>query len=122
MAPAQFVNERLIEPWLVDAQVRVCQQTVAIEALDVVPLIGAAITPDMNVIIFHRADQHRTRYGTATRRGIEVRHTGRGDVERATLQCGKTLAHQWKPTINETRMLGAVLHGALGDRLIVIFI
>src|SRR5947209_5364317 len=122
MAPRQFVNESLIEPGLVDAQVRVCQQTVAIEALDVVPLIGAAITPDMDVILFHRADQHRARYGTAKRRGIEVRYTGRGDVERATLQCGKTLAHQWKPTIDETRLLGAVLHSTLGDRFVVIFI
>src|SRR4029453_2943251 len=46
LAPAQLVDEALVEPRLVDAQARVGEEPVAVEALDVVALERAAVAPD----------------------------------------------------------------------------
>ena len=73
LAPAQLVDEALIEPRLVDAQRRIGEQPVAVEALDVVALEGAAVAPDVDVVFLHRDDEHRAGDGAAERRGVEVR-------------------------------------------------
>ena len=85
-AAAELVDERLIEPRLVDPQVRVGEQAVAVEPLDVVALERAAVAPDVDVVFLHRGDEHRAGDGAADRRGVEVGDAGGGDVERAALQ------------------------------------
>ena len=53
-AAAELVDERLVEPRLVDAQARVGEEPVAIEPLDVVALERAAVPPDVDVVFLHR--------------------------------------------------------------------
>ena len=50
LAAAELVDERLIEPGLVDAQRGIGQQAVAIEALDIVALERAAVAPDVDLV------------------------------------------------------------------------
>ena len=87
-AAAQFVDELLIEPRLVDLQVGIREQAVAIEALDVVPFEGAAVPPDVDVVLTHGADEHRAGDRAADRSGVEVRDACRGDMERTALEHG----------------------------------
>ena len=65
LAAAELVDELLIEPGLVDAQVRVGEQAVAVEPLDVVALERAAVAPDVDVVFLHRDDEHRAGDGAA---------------------------------------------------------
>ena len=85
---AEFVDEGLIEPRLVDAQARVGEQAVAVEPLDVVALEGAAVAPDVDVVFLHRDHEHRAGDGAADRRRVEVGYARGRDVERAALQGG----------------------------------
>ena len=61
VAPAQLLDEVGVEPRLVDAQLGVGQQAVAVEALDVVALEGRAVAPDVHVVGLHRPHQQRAR-------------------------------------------------------------
>ncbi|MNX95481.1 hypothetical protein D3C86_1277580 [compost metagenome] len=116
---AQFVDELLVQPRLVDLQARVGQQAVAVEALDVVALERAAIAPDIDAIVLHRGHQHRAGHGTADRRGVEVRHAGRGNVECTALQRGDAFGHQLRAAIHQTGFLGAIRLGAAGNIVVV---
>ena len=60
-APAELVDELGVQPRLVDAQVRVGEQPVAVEALDVVALVRRAVAPDVHVVVAHRVHQQRAR-------------------------------------------------------------
>ena len=71
-AAAQFVDELLVEPRLVDPQARVGQQAIAVEPLDVVPFERAAVAPDVDVVFLHRHDEHRAGHGAADGRRVEV--------------------------------------------------
>src|SRR4029079_14307583 len=108
-----------IEPGLVDAEVRVGEQTVTVEPLDVVALEGAAVAPDVNVVFFHRDDEHRAGDGAPERRGVEVGHAGGGDVEGATLQRGNAFGDQLRAAVDQPRLLGAVLQRLAWDLVVV---
>ena len=108
LAAAEFVDEGLVEPGLVDAQRGIGQQAVAVEALDVVALEGAAVAPDVDVVLLHGDHQHGAGDGAADRRGVEVVHAGGGDVEGAGLQGGDALGDQLLAAIDEARFFGAV--------------
>ena len=54
-AAAELVDEGGVEPGLVDLEVGVDEQAVAIEALDVVALEGGAVAPDVDVVFLHGA-------------------------------------------------------------------
>jgi len=71
-AAAQFVNKALVQPGFVDFQTRVGHEAVAVEALDIVALVGAAVAPDVHVVFLHRRDQHGAGDGAAERGGVEV--------------------------------------------------
>ena len=73
LAPAELVDEVVVEPRLVDAQVRVDEQAVAVEALDVVALVGGAVAPDVDAVVLHRPHEQRAGDGAAERRRVEVR-------------------------------------------------
>ena len=71
-AAAELGDEVGVEPRLVDAQVRVGEQAVAVEPLDVVALVGRAVAPDLDAVVVHRPHQQRAGDGAAERRGVEV--------------------------------------------------
>ncbi len=112
LAAAQLVDERLIEPGLVDAQRRVGQQAVAVEPLDVVALERAAVAPDVHVVLAHRLHQHRAGDRAADGGGVEVGDAGGGDVEGPALEGCQALGHELWPAVHQPRLLGAV-----GERL-----
>ena len=107
--PAELVDERGVEPRLVDPQLRVDEQAVAVEALDVVALVGAAVAPDVDAVVVHRLDQQRAGDGPPERRRVEVRLAGGRDVERTALQRHQPLAHELRAAVDDARLLGAVL-------------
>ncbi len=90
-AAAELVDEGLVEPRLVDLEVGVGEQPVAVEALDVVALEGGAVAPDVDVVFLHRRDEHRAGDARPMRRGVEVRDARGGDVERAGLRVRRCL-------------------------------
>ena len=112
--PAELGDEVGVEPRLVDPQRRVDEQAVAIEALDVVALVGAAVAPDVDAVVVHRLDQQRAGDGPSERRRVEVRLAGRGDVEGTALQGHQALAHELGPAVDEAGVLGAVLRRPVG--------
>ena len=114
LAPAELVHEVVVEPRLVDAQARVGEQAVAVEALDVVALVGRAVAPDRDAVVLHRAHEQRARDGAAERCRVEVRAPARADVERAALQRREALVHELRAAVDQARDLGAVDLRALG--------
>ena len=119
LAAAQLVDELLVEPRLVDAQLRVGEQSVAVEPLDVVALEGAAVAPDVDAVFLHRDDQHRAGDGAAERRGVEVGGAAGGDVEGAALDGGDALGHELRPALDQPGLLGAVGHRLARDVVVV---
>ncbi len=119
LASAQFVDEGLVEPRLVDAQAGIREQPVAIEPLDVVALVGAAVTPDIDVVFLHGGHEQRAGDGAAERRGVEVRHAGGGDVEGAALQGGNPLRDELSAAVHQARFFGAVLKRLAGNLVVV---
>jgi hypothetical protein len=116
LGPApELGDERRVEPGLVDAQVRVGQQPVAVEPLDVVALERRAVAPDVDAVLVHRPHQHRAGDRAAERGGVEVRAAARADVERAAGQGRQPLLDQREAAVDRAGELGAVLHGALRD-------
>ena len=108
-AAAQLVDELLVEPGLVDPQVRIGQQSVAVEPLDVVALVGGAVAPDVDAILLHCRYQHRAGHGAAERGGVEVRNAAGRDVEGAGLDGGNAFVDQLRAAIHEAGFLGAEL-------------
>ena len=113
-SPAELVDERGVEPRLVDAQLGVDEQPVTIEALDVVALVGASVAPDVDAIGVHGLHEQRAGHGPAERGRVEVRLAGRGDVESAALQGHQPLADQFRPTVDDPGQFGAVLLRPVG--------
>jgi hypothetical protein len=66
-AAAELVDERLVQPRLVDPQGGVGEQAVAVEPLDVVALEGRAVAPDGDAVVGHGADEQRAGDGAADR-------------------------------------------------------
>ena len=118
-AAAELVDERLVEPRLVDPQIGIREQPVAIEPLDVVALERAAIAPDVHVVFFHGDDEHRAGDGAAERRGVEVGHAGRRDVECAALQRREALGDELSPAVDQTRLFSAVVERLPRNRIVV---
>jgi hypothetical protein len=114
LAAAELGHEVRVEPGLVDPQVRVGEETVAVEPLDVVALVRGAVAPDLYVVLQHRPHQERARHGAAERRGVEVRPPARADVERAAGERGQPLLDKRRTAVDQARELGAVGLGAAG--------
>ena len=110
-AAAELVHEVGVQPGLVDAQLGVGEQAVAVEPLDVVALEGRAVAPDVDAVLVHRANQHRAGHRAAERRGVEVRAATGADVEGAAGQRGEALLDQGGPAVDGAGDLGAVHAG-----------
>ena len=119
---AEFGNELGVEPGLVDLQVRVDEQTVAVEAFDVVALVGRAVAPDVHAVFAHGGHEHRARDGAAQRRRVEVGLAGRGDVEGAGLDGGDAFGHELRTAVDQTGGFCAVFHGTTGNGLVVVLV
>ncbi len=119
LAAAEFVDEGLVEPGLVDLEVGVDEEAVAVEALDVVALEGGAVAPDVDVVFLHGGDEHGAGDGAADGRGVEVRDAGGGDVEGAGLEGGDAFADEREAGVDEAGLFGAVLEGLARDGVVV---
>ena len=84
-AAAQFVDESGVEPGLVDLEIGINEQAVAIKALDIVAFEGGAVTPDVDIVLLHGSDQHGARDRAANRRGVEIGNACGRDVEGPSL-------------------------------------
>ena len=109
----------LVEPGLVDAQAGVDHQPVAVEALDVIALVGGAVAPDVDAVLFHGAHQQGAGDGAPDGGGVEVGDAGGGDVEGSALEDGDTLGDQLAAAIDEPGLFGAALEGAARDGVVV---
>src|SRR5262249_15067450 len=70
-----------VQPRLVDPQVRVGQQAVPVEPLDVVALERRSVSPDRHAVLAHRLDQQGPGDRPAQRGGGEVGPPRAADVE-----------------------------------------
>ena len=124
VAPPELGDERPVQPRLVDPQVRVGEQAVAVEPLDVVALEGRPVAPDEHVVVAHGAHEQGADDGPAQRGGVEVGLPGGADVEGAAGQGGQSFLDQRRDAVDEPRLLGAVGEAAAGDgveiRLVVL--
>src|SRR5581483_6640057 len=115
LAAAELAHERVVEPRLVDAQVLVREQAVAVEALDVVALVRRAVAPDLDAELMHRVHEQRAGDRAPERRRVEVRPACCAHVERAALERGEPLARECVLAVDEHCVLGAVAQRALRD-------
>src|SRR3954454_1180815 len=106
-ASAELLDERTVEPRLVDAQVLVDEQPVAIEALDVVALVRRSVAPDVDAVLGHRMHELRPGDRAPERRRVEVPAPRRLDVKRPALQSRQSLARERVLAVDEHRVLGA---------------
>ena len=114
VAAAELGDEVGVEPRLVDAQVGVGEQAVAVEPLDVVALERRAVAPDVDAVLVHRADQHGAGDRAAERRGVEVGARAGADVEGAARDRGQALLDQRAAAVDRAGDLGAVLDRPVG--------
>src|SRR5262249_19205187 len=98
--PAEFGDKLRIQPRLVNAQIWICKQAVPVEPFDIVAFESTAVTPDIDVVLFHRNDEHRARNSASDRRCIEIWNAGRRNVEGAALQRGQTFSNELFPAID----------------------
>ena len=106
-----LVNECGVEPWLIDAKSRIHHEAIAIEALNVVALVGAAVTPNVNAIFLHGANKQRASNCAAKWCCIEVGLACCGDVEGAALKSDQSFVDKFFATINQSRNFCAVFLG-----------
>ena len=110
-ATAQLVNKGLVQPRFVNFECGVGEQAVAVKALDVVALEGAAVAPDVDLIFLHGGHQHGAGHGAANGSGVEVGDACGRDMKSTTLQRRNALSSELAAAVNQAGVLGAVLHG-----------
>ena len=115
VAAAELVHEVGVQPRLVDAELGVGEQAVAVEPLDVVALEGRAVAPDVDAVVVHGAHQHHPGDGATERGGVEVGAATGADVEGTAGQGGEALLDQRGTTVDGARDLRAVLQGTRRD-------
>ena len=121
-AAAQFVDEQLVEPGLVDPQARIGQQAVAVEPLDIVAFVGGAVAPDVDAVLLHGSDQHRAGHGAAERGGVEVGDAAGRDMEGAGLDGGDTFVNQLRAAIHQPGFFAAELERLARNLVVVGFV
>ena len=114
---AELRDELRVQPGLVDAQVGVGQQAVAVEALDVVALERRPVAPDLHLVRMHGSHEQRAGDRAAQRRGVEVGLAATADVEGATGDRREPFLDEGVPAVDEPGELGAVLPRPVRHRL-----
>ena len=121
-AAAEFINEILIQPGLINFQTRVGQETVAVEAFNIVTFIRAAVAPDVDAVFLHRSDQPRAGHGAAKRSRVVINTASSGDVESVALDSGNTFTHQLGTTIHQACTFSAKSESFLRNGSIIAFV
>ena len=119
---AEFVDKLLVEPRFVDFQRRIGQEAVAVETLDVVAFVGAAVAPNVNIVFFHGGNEHGAGNGATQRRGVEVGDAAGGNVERAALDGGNAFVCQLCAAINQAGVFCAVFHRFFRNGVVIVFV
>ena len=115
VAATELGDEVGIQPRLVDAQVGVGEQAVAVEPLDVVALEGRAVAPDLDLVGVHGTHEQRAGDRPAQGSGVEVGLAAGADVERPARDGRQALLDERAAAVDQPGQLGAVLAGAVGD-------
>jgi len=110
-ATAELGDEARVQPRLVNLELGIGEDAVAIEALDVVALVRAAVAEDVHVVGVHRAHDRGRSHRAAQRRGVEVLLARGRQMERATLQRDDALARHRFAAIDQARA-----HRAMAQR------
>ncbi len=121
-AAAELVDEALVQPGFVDFQRRVGEQAVAVEALDVVALEGAAVAPDVHFVGLHGRYQQGAGDGAPERRGVEVGVARGADVKGPGLQRRQPFGHELGAAVDQARRLGPVGQRLARNGLVVGFV
>ena len=116
-APTELVDEVGVQPRLVDPQVGVGDQAVAVEPLDVVALVGRPVAPDVDAVLAHGAHQQSAGDGAAQGSGVEVLLAARADVERPAGQRRQPLLDERGAAVDQPRELRAIGPGAPRHRV-----
>ncbi|MPN08654.1 hypothetical protein SDC9_155939 [bioreactor metagenome] len=122
MATAEFIDKIGIQPWFINLQFGVGQQTVTIETFNIVTFIGATVTPDIYAIFFHGGNQHGAGHGTAQRGGIEVGQSASGVVECTALNGSDPFGNELLTAIYQASILSTIFHCTARNGVIVILI
>ena len=118
----EFIDEVSIKPRLVNAQGRVCHQTVTVEALNVIALVGGSVTPNVHAVFVHRTNQHGAGDSTTQRGGVEVGLARGANVESTTLQSNEAFLNEGSTAVNQPSNLSTVFEGAARNAVDVWFI
>ena len=116
---AEFIDEQLIQPGLVNTQRWVGQEAIAVETLNVVALEGGAVAPDVDIIFLHGRHQHGACHRTTQWGRVEVGESAGRDMEGACLQSRNAFMGQLQAAIDQACLLGAVLHGFAGNGFVI---
>ena len=122
VSATELFDELCVEPRLVDSQVRVSEQSIAVEAFDVVALVCAAIAPDLDAVLLHRANQEGAGDNAAEGSGVEVSLAAGANVKSATGNCGQCFFDQRLAAVNQTACFSAIFGSSGWNRVDVVFV
>ena len=122
VATAEFVDKLLVEPRFVDFQRGIGQEAVAVETLDVVAFVGAAVAPDIHIVFFHGGNEHGAGHGAAQRRGVEIGDAAGGNVERAALDGGDAFMRQLRAAVNQAGVFPHRIPSLFRNGVVVVFV
>ena len=122
LTAAQLIDKVAIQPRFVNFQLGIGQQTIAVETLDIVAFVSAAVAPDVYAIFFHRCNQHGAGHRAAQRGGVKVGQTASSIVESTALNRGDTFCDQLFTAVDQTSAFCTVLFGATRDCIVIFFV
>ena len=93
-ATTEGSNESAVQPRLVDFELRIHQQAVAIKALDVVALVGTAIAKHVHAVIPHCGNDEHRGDGAPQWRRVEVGLAAGAQMKCTALDGDQTFAHE----------------------------
>ncbi len=119
---AELADELNVKPGLVDLELRIGDQTVAVEALNVVSFVGGAVTPDVDAVFSHRVHEHCAGNSASERCGVVVSHAAGGNVKRVALNRSNAFGNELLSAVHETCDRSAEFHGSARNCLIIILV
>src|SRR5690625_1767011 len=115
----KLINKLLIQPGLIDFEFRISQKTVAIKTLDIVAFVCTAITPDVDIILFHGTNEHRPGDRPSERGSVKIGYPCCGDMECTTLDGGNSLGDELLAAVDEPCIFCAIGQRLPGDVLVI---
>ena len=93
-AAAHLAHEVDIEPRFVNSQIRISEKSVAIEALNVVAFECAAVTPDVDTVMFHFANKQSACHCSSEWCRVEIGFASSCYMKRTALQRCEALLNE----------------------------